>query len=67
MTYVYLEFPGFYFFISDFRDRREGINESVNSEVGSIFKGKTTNQLQILEEQIKQKLKGGEGVDIGMS
>lgn len=49
----------------DFRDRREGINESVNSEVGSIFKGKTTNQLQILEEQIKQKLKGGEGVDIG--
>ncbi|XP_076101845.1 splicing factor Cactin-like [Mytilus galloprovincialis] len=49
----------------DYRDRREGINESVNSEVGSIFKGKTTNQLQLLETQINQKLNSGEGVDIG--
>ncbi|KAJ8304998.1 hypothetical protein KUTeg_018581 [Tegillarca granosa] len=49
----------------EFRDRREGINESVSHEVASIFKGKTTSQLLLLEEQIKKKLKGGEGVDVG--
>nr|XP_022328674.1 cactin-like [Crassostrea virginica] len=49
----------------DFQDRRERINESVSNEVQSIFKGKTTNQLLLLEEQIRQKLQGGEGVDVG--
>lgn len=51
--------------IVDFQDRRERINESVSYEVQSIFKGKTTNQLLLLEEQIKKKLQGGEGVDVG--
>lgn len=51
--------------IVDFQDRRERINESVSHEVQSIFKGKTTNQLLLLEEQIKKKLQGGEGVDVG--
>ncbi|XP_053404285.1 splicing factor Cactin-like [Mercenaria mercenaria] len=50
---------------SDFRDRREGVNEAVNDEVVSVFKGKTTKQLQLLEEQMKKKLEGGEGVDVG--
>ncbi|KAK7492570.1 hypothetical protein BaRGS_00016236 [Batillaria attramentaria] len=45
--------------------RREGINPAVNAEVGDIFKGKTTNQLRLLEDQIKAKLSGGEGVDVG--
>ncbi|XP_033749673.1 cactin-like [Pecten maximus] len=49
----------------EFHDRREGINESVNVEVAGIFKGKTTNQLVALEVQMKNKLKGGEGVDVG--
>ncbi|XP_048736311.1 splicing factor Cactin-like [Ostrea edulis] len=49
----------------DFQDRRERINESVSNEVQSIFKGKTTNQLLLLEEQIRKKLQGGEGVDVG--
>lgn len=49
----------------DFRDRREGINEAVNDEVVSVFKGKTTKQLQLLEQQMKKKLEGGEGVDVG--
>jgi len=51
--------------IADFRDRREGINEAVNDEVVSVFKGKTTKQLQLLEDQMKKKLEGGEGVDVG--
>lgn len=46
-------------------DRREGINQSVSSEVSNIFKGKTTNQLLLLQEQMKKKLQGGEGVDVG--
>lgn len=54
-----------FYFIVDFQDRRERINESVSHEVQSIFKGKTTNQLLLLEEQIKKKLQGGEGVDVG--
>ncbi|XP_060073611.1 splicing factor Cactin-like [Ylistrum balloti] len=49
----------------EFHDRREGINESVNVEVAGIFKGKTTSQLVALEVQMKNKLKGGEGVDVG--
>ncbi|XP_013403092.1 cactin [Lingula anatina] len=46
-------------------DRREGINQAVSSDVSSVFKGKTHNQLLLLKEQIKKKLKGGEGVDVG--
>ncbi|KAL3867399.1 hypothetical protein ACJMK2_044604 [Sinanodonta woodiana] len=49
----------------EFRDRREGINQSVSEEVATIFKGKTTKQLLLLEEQIKKKVHGGEGVDVG--
>lgn len=49
----------------DYRDRREGINEAVSEEVVSVFKGKTTAQLLILEEQMRRKLQGGEGVDVG--
>ncbi|BFZ01693.1 hypothetical protein BsWGS_04732 [Bradybaena similaris] len=46
-------------------DRRDGINQAVTSEIGDIFKGKTTNQLKLLEKQIKDKLNGGEGIDVG--
>lgn len=53
------------FCIVDFQDRRERINELVSYEVQFIFKGKTINQLLLLEEQIKKKLQGGEGVDVG--
>lgn len=53
------------FCIVDFQDRRERINESVSYEVQFIFKGKMINQLLLLEEQIKKKLQGGEGVDVG--
>ncbi len=38
---------------------------SVSEEVNCVFKGKTLNQLALLEDQIKRKLKGGEGVDVG--
>ena len=38
----------------------------MTDEVTSVFKGKTTSQLMLLEEQIKKKLAGGEGVDVGM-
>ena len=51
--------------MTEFQDRRERINDSVAEEVVTIFKGKTTNQLLLLEESIKKKLQGGEGVDIG--
>jgi len=51
----------------DFRDRRAGINEAVSEEVVSVFKGKTTKQLQLLEEQMRRKLAGGEGVDVGIA
>lgn len=53
------------FCIVDFQDRRERINELVSYEVQFIFKGKIINQLLLLEEQIKKKLQGGEGVDVG--
>ncbi|KAK2156039.1 hypothetical protein LSH36_223g02000 [Paralvinella palmiformis] len=46
-------------------ERRSGINTSVTEDVNSVFKGKSLIQLGLLEEQIKNKLKGGEGVDIG--
>ena len=52
-------------FVEYIGDRREGINQAVTSDVSEVFKGKTTNQLRLLEDQIKDKLKGGEGIDIG--
>ena len=46
-------------------DRRSGINTSVNEDVNSVFKDKTLAQLHLLEDSIKKKLRGGEGVDVG--
>ncbi|KAH9499235.1 hypothetical protein Btru_004494 [Bulinus truncatus] len=46
-------------------DRRDGINQAVTTEISDLFKGKTTNQLKLLERQIKDKLSGGEGIDVG--
>ena len=46
-------------------ERRSGINPSVVSDVGDIFKGKTLAQLKKLQESIQAKLDGGEGVDVG--
>ncbi len=46
-------------------ERRSGINHSVANDVTEVFKGKTQQQLKILEETIHNKLKGGEGVDVG--
>ena len=42
-----------------------GINQSVTDDVAGVFKGKTMAQLTILNNQIKTKLKGGEGIDVG--
>ncbi|XP_033121808.1 cactin-like [Anneissia japonica] len=50
----------------DGADRREGINNSVSSEIEVIFKGKTHSQLVLLQEQIISRLNGDDGaVDIG--
>lgn len=46
-------------------DRRSCISHSVLEDIENIFKGKTLAQLNILQTQIQQKLKGGEGVDVG--
>jgi len=46
-------------------NRREGINQAVSQDVSVVFKGKTYSQLQMLEASIKEKLKGGEGIDVG--
>ena len=46
-------------------ERRSGINPSVVSDVGDIFKGKSLAQLKKLQESIQAKLDGGEGVDVG--
>ena len=46
-------------------DRRTGINASVMDDVATVFKGKTLSQLSILEKSIQDKVKGGEGVDVG--
>lgn len=46
-------------------DRRSGINSAVSSEISDLFKGKSTNQLKLLEKSIKDKLSGGEGIDVG--
>ncbi|CAB0008248.1 unnamed protein product [Nesidiocoris tenuis] len=45
--------------------RRDGIHESVATEVASVFKGKTANQLAAMQKQIEKKINEKEGVDIG--
>ncbi|KAM4657471.1 splicing factor Cactin isoform 2-T2 [Amazona ochrocephala] len=47
-------------------ERRDGINASVSSDVQSVFKGKTYNQLQVLYQGIESKIRaGGPNLDIG--
>ncbi|KAM3865966.1 splicing factor Cactin [Diretmus argenteus] len=47
-------------------DRREGINTSVSTDVQTVFKGKTYNQLQALHLNIETKIRaGGSNLDIG--
>ncbi|KAK6643576.1 hypothetical protein RUM43_005086 [Polyplax serrata] len=46
--------------------RREGIHQSVASEVALVFKGKTASQLKALQQQIETKiLCKTDGIDIG--
>lgn len=45
-------------FFIEMRDRRDGIHSSVSREVNSVFKGKTLNQLNLLQDQIRSKVKG---------
>ena len=59
LTYLYI-------LISDYiGERRSGIHTAVSQDVDKVFKGKTLSQLEMLEQSIKKKLKGGEGVDVG--
>jgi hypothetical protein len=52
--------------IADFvGDRRSGINPAVIDDVATVFKGKSLQQLELLEKSIHSKLRGGEGVDVG--
>ncbi|NXQ35654.1 CATIN protein, partial [Alaudala cheleensis] len=47
-------------------ERRDGVNASVSSDVQSVFKGKTYNQLQALYQGIESKIQaGGPNLDIG--
>ena len=47
-------------------ERREGINKAVARDVQGVFKGKTVEQLDMLQKSIEKKLKErAEGVDIG--
>uniref|UniRef100_A0AAV2JQK5 Splicing factor cactin central domain-containing protein n=1 Tax=Knipowitschia caucasica TaxID=637954 RepID=A0AAV2JQK5_KNICA len=47
-------------------DRREGINTAVNTDVQTVFKGKTYSQLQALHLNIESKIRGGgSNLDIG--
>lgn len=47
-------------------ERREGVNASVSSDVQSVFKGKTYNQLQVIFQGIEGKIRaGGPNLDIG--
>ncbi|XP_055682934.1 splicing factor Cactin [Lutzomyia longipalpis] len=46
--------------------RREGIHQSVAKDVGEIFRGKTTLQLEELKRKIEGKISGqSDGVDVG--
>nr|XP_006826020.1 PREDICTED: cactin-like isoform X2 [Saccoglossus kowalevskii] len=51
--------------VADEVERREGINASVSSEVADVFKGKTSNQLLAMKDQILKRIKSGSAVDIG--
>ncbi|CAH0552011.1 unnamed protein product [Brassicogethes aeneus] len=47
-------------------NRREGIHQSVATDVTAVFKGKTTAQLAALQKSIETKLSGkADGIDIG--
>ncbi|ESO04409.1 hypothetical protein HELRODRAFT_154769 [Helobdella robusta] len=46
-------------------DRRSSIHPAVMGDLANVFKGQSLSQLNQLEQQIKDKLKGGEGIDIG--
>jgi len=47
-------------------ERREGINKTVQTDVQQIFKGKSVEQLELLQNQIESKLQErAEGLDIG--
>ncbi|CAH1114335.1 unnamed protein product [Psylliodes chrysocephalus] len=47
-------------------NRREGIHQSVATDVTSVFKGKTAAQLAALEKHIESKISGkADGIDIG--
>ena len=52
-------------FVDFIGERRSGIHTAVSSDVDKVFKGKSLSQLELLEKSIKNKLKGGEGVDVG--
>ncbi|XP_055709602.1 splicing factor Cactin [Phlebotomus papatasi] len=46
--------------------RREGIHQTVAKDVGEIFRGKTTLQLEELKKKIENKISGqSDGVDVG--
>ncbi|XP_069858558.1 splicing factor Cactin [Dipodomys merriami] len=47
-------------------EHREGVNASVSSDVQSVFKGKTYNQLQVIFQGIEGKIRaGGPNLDMG--
>ncbi|GJQ80795.1 putative conserved mid region of cactin [Trypoxylus dichotomus] len=47
-------------------NRREGIHQSVANDVTTVFKGKTSAQLAILQNGIESKINGkADGIDIG--
>ncbi|XP_075300515.1 splicing factor Cactin isoform X3 [Opisthocomus hoazin] len=47
-------------------ERRDGVNASVSSDVQSVFKGKTYNQLQVLYQGVESKIRaGGPSLDVG--
>jgi len=47
-------------------ERREGINKAVSTDVQQVFRGKTVEQLEKLQQSIEMKLnERTEGVDIG--
>ena len=45
--------------------RRDVINNAVQTDIQSVFKGKTHSQLLALEKQIKGKLRMGGSIDVG--
>ncbi|OCT97427.1 cactin [Xenopus laevis] len=47
-------------------ERREGVNASVSTDVQTVFKGKTYNQLQVISQGIESRIRtGGPNLDIG--